>query len=252
MFFLTWGVALPSPTRDLDLMGFITPDTTVLTRVFSEIIAVPVDEDGLTFLPESVVAEQIKDEDLYAGVRIRIRTLLGSMRIALQIDVGIGDSLIPEPVAATFPALIGDEAPVMRSYARELVVAEKFDAMVKLGEQSSRMKDFFDVWYLATHFDFDANSLRDAVAHTFHRRGTRLPKERPLPMTEVFLRSSAKQVQWSAFVTKSGLGEIAPSLEEAGEILWRFLGPSIRTMKHEALVFGWSPATGWNQDKSRS
>lgn len=220
MVFLTWGVALPRPTRDLDLMGFVEPDTDAIARIFGEIVAVPVEEDGLAFLPKSIVAERIKEEDLYAGVRVKMRALLGSMRIDLQIDVGTGDSLVPEPIAATFPSLIGGEGPVLRSYSRELVVAEKFEAMVKLGEQNSRMKDFFDVWFLAANFDFDSNVLRDAIANTFRRRGTPLPKERPLPLTDVFTKSPTKRTQWKAFVAKSGLGSVAPSLDRAGDAIW--------------------------------
>jgi hypothetical protein len=228
MVFLTWGVTLPRPTRDLDLMGFVAPETEELARIFREIISVPVEEDGLAFLPETVVADQIREEDLYAGVRVKMRVMLGSMRIALQIDVGTGDSLIPEPIAATFPALLGGEAPVLRSYSRELVVVEKFEAIVKLGEQNSRMKDFFDVWFLATKFDLDADLLRDAITNTFRRRGTSLPKDRPLPLTEVFTTNPAKQVQWKAFVSKSGLDSMAPSLEQAVDTIWALVRPVLR------------------------
>lgn len=246
MVFLTWGVTLPRPTRDLDLMGFVAPDTSELARIFSEIIAVRVEEDGLAFLADGIVAEQIKDEDLYAGVRVKLRALLGSMRIALQVDVGTGDALVPEPIPTVFPSLMGGEGPVLRSYSRELVIAEKFEAMVKLGEANSRMKDFFDIWFLATNFDFDGTRLRDAIVHTFRRRGTPLPTERPLPLTDVFTASTPKQTQWKAFVAKSGLASSPPSLNDVGETIWRLLKPVLRQKDDRSMA--WKPTSGWDQD----
>jgi len=191
--------------------------------VFGEIAAVPVDEDGLVFLGESIVAEAIREAEFYAGVRLKLRALLGSMRIALQVDVGTGDSLVPEPVEVVFPALVGGESPVLRAYARELVVAEKFEAMVKFGEANSRMKDFFDVWFLATRFDLDRESLRAAIIHTFARRGTPLPASRPFALTDAFARSPAKQSQWKAFLAKSGIERVAPTLDDACETAWQLL-----------------------------
>lgn len=90
------------------------------------------------------------------------------------------------------------------------------------------MKDFFDSWFLATNFDFDANRLRDAIVDTFRRRGTSLPTERPLPLTDGFTASTSKQAQWKAFVAKSALASVASTLEQAGGAIWGLVDPALR------------------------
>ncbi len=220
MVFLTWGIDLPRPTRDLDLMGLVTPETRRLVEIFGEIVSVPVEEDGLHFDAQRITAEQIREEEAYAGIRVKVPALLGSMRIALQIDVGTGDSLIPEPEKTAFPSLLGDDPPVLRSYSRYLMVAEKFEAMVKLGEINSRMKDYYDVWLMARTFDFDLQALREALVHTFTRRGTELPGGRPPALSEAFHGTPAKQQQWRAFATKAKLAGELPGLTEVCDVVW--------------------------------
>lgn len=228
MVFLTWGIDLPRPTRDLDLMGFITPDAARLTLTFREVIATQVDEDGLDFPAESVTATHIMEQDHYSGIRVRLNALLGTMGIPVQIDVGTGDALHPLPQPVAFPSILGLTEPVLRAYARELVIAEKFEAMVSLGEANSRMKDFFDIWFLASSFSIDSPLLAEALVRTFDRRKTPLPSIRPLPLTAGFLSNPGKVTQWKAFLNKARLATMAPSLPEAGEVIWRLLEPCLK------------------------
>jgi hypothetical protein len=129
LLFAYWTGAQHRPTRDLDLLGYGD--------------ARP---DGLVLQPDSVKGERIKDEEKYEGVRLHMIALLEKSRIPLQIDVGFGDRVVPAPEEIDFPTLLDFRAPHLKSYTRESMVAEKFEAMVKLGMLNTRMKDFFDVW----------------------------------------------------------------------------------------------------------
>jgi len=201
-------------------MGFVAPDPDALIMVFQDILSVAVEEDGLLYDMERVTAEQIREESAYSGVRVKIPAHLGTIRISLQVDVGIGDALVPEPDQAAFPSLLGDDQIFIRSYSRYLVVAEKFEAMVSLGEVNSRMKDYFDVWLLEQSFKFNSNTLREAITHTFARRGTAVPTKRPVGLSEKFHEDAAKQRQWASFLERAGITNDPPSLREVCDRIW--------------------------------
>lgn len=123
-----------------------------------------------------------------------------------------------------YPAILDFPAPALRGYSRESAVAEKFEAMVKLGVLNSRVKDFFDIWLLSRQFDFDGTILAQAVANTFATRGTVMPAI-PVALTGAFGNESAKQTQWQGFVRKSRLQTAPASFAEAVEAISGFLGP---------------------------
>ena len=122
----------------------------------------------------------------------------------MQIDLGFGDVTFPAPKMSDYPTLLDFPAPRLKSYGRETVVAEKFEAMVKLGLLNSRMKDFFDLWLLSRQFDFDGPVLATAIAKTFEHRGTELTLQ-PTALTADFATDAGKMTQWNAFVRKSRL-----------------------------------------------
>ncbi|MGH7943619.1 MAG: nucleotidyl transferase AbiEii/AbiGii toxin family protein [Opitutaceae bacterium] len=175
MLFVVWDEKTHRPTRDLDLLRFGPSETVDLIRVFQEVAAMPVVDDGIIFDPKSVQADDIREDNVYGGVRIRLMGKLGTAEIPVQVDVGAGDAVTPAPETVTFPALLDFPAPRVRTYPVYTVVAEKFEAMVKLGTANTRMKDFHDVWFLAHRFEFDGPTLRKAIEATFARRKTILP-----------------------------------------------------------------------------
>ena len=134
-------------------------------------------------------------------------------------------------------------APVLRAYPREAVVAEKLHAMVDLGLANSRMKDFFDIRFLATNFSFEGEALGESVRSTFARRETAIPKETPVALTSEFAGDRQKQIQWTAFVAKSRLAAPSPDLSEVVAVMYRFLWPILA-----ALNRGGSPGTQWAID----
>lgn len=212
LLFDLWFDQPHRPTRDIDLLGFGSSEVDDVAAVFRNVCALACD-DGITFDATTVRATEIRKEASYAGVRVTLLGILDGARCAIQIDVGYGDAITPEPERMSFPVLLEDmAAPVMRVYPAYTVVAEKYHAMVSLGMVNTRLKDYFDLWVLAKHVPFDPNILQDAIIATFTRRGTPLPQELPLGLSDAFTQDLTKMQQWKAFLSKNKLQ--APPLDE--------------------------------------
>ncbi len=209
LLFAYWTGAPHRPTRDLDLLGYGDPDIAVLEKVFRDLCAVEVQPDGLVFQPNSVNGERIKDEEKYEGVRLHMTALLEKSRIPLQIDVGFGDRVVPKPEEIDFPTLLDFPTPHLKIYTRESMVAEKFEALVKLGMLNTRMKDFFDLWTVSREFAFDGPTLSKAIKTTFETRGTTIPSKPPLPLSPEFYDDREKNAQWKAFLRKLYPGSLS-------------------------------------------
>jgi Nucleotidyl transferase AbiEii toxin, Type IV TA system len=246
MLFLAWDGKLYRPTRDLDLLGFGSAEVDDVTERVREICAVPGD-DGIIFDLTGIEAERIKEDAEYEGVRVRVPASLDGARVTMQIDVGFGDKVDPAPSELTFPVLLPLDAPVVRAYPPEAVIAEKLQAMVALGIANSRMKDFFDIWTFASTHRFDIVRLANSIHSTFERRRTPLPEVPPLALTDEFLLDRAKQTQWNAFSKRLGLRD-TPSLDVTGPLLVRFLMPAVeqaRSRKPGAMT--WEPPGPWRK-----
>ncbi len=172
LLFALWRDHPHRPTRDLDLLGFGSEDADRIGQVFADLCALPLpaeDPDGLAFQQDTVQVTPIRDTQQYGGLRVVLWCLLGQTRIRLQVDIGFGDVITPAATYADFPSLIGLPSPHVRVYPPETVVAEKYEALVRLGAINSRMKDFYDLWALASERAFLALSARRRS--TPHSRG---------------------------------------------------------------------------------
>ena len=123
----------------------------------------------------------------------------------MQIDVGFGDAVTPKPETLNFSTILDFPAPELNAYPKETVVAEKFEAMVKLGMLNSPMKNFWDLQTLISEFEFGGGQLQQAVRATFECQQTAFPAELPLALTEEFSGDKSKQTQWNAFLRKNKL-----------------------------------------------
>ena len=243
--FTLWTGQTHRPTKDLDLLGRGSSAIGEVEQTIRSICGVQ-EEDGIAFDSASVEGTRIKEDDEYDGVRIKLQAELAGARIPMQIDIGFGDAVYPEPELASFPVLLQMEAPLIRAYPREASIAEKFHAMVTLDIRNSRMKDFYDIWFMANTWTFDMVSLRKAIVASFERRGSTIPAGVPFALTEDFLNDSQKKQQWSAFVSRLNPADTAPSLEEVGAILRTFLLPCISgDVLAEAEVRSWTPSQHW-------
>ena len=240
MLFALWEPAMHRVTRDLDLLGFGHPSPERLADIFRELCHLEVEADGVDFDPRSVVCEDIRAQDEYAGIRVKLRATVGKAVVPLQVDVGFGDALPVAPEEITFPVMLGMAAPKLRAYSRETVVAEKLEAIVKLGMLNSRFKDYFDLHYLAQKFPFDGALLAKSIAGTFARRGTAFPEGLPAGLTPMFGTDPAKIRGWQAFWRKTGPKAAAPTLEAVIQLLVEFLEPPLdAAAKGKPLTATW-------------
>jgi hypothetical protein len=245
LVFNAWHSPPTRPTRDIDLLGYMDNTVEQVVVAIRAICQEPVPDDGLRFDSDSISGQRIVEAAAYAGVRVRAVAYLGKARIPLQVDVGFGDSVVPGPTWVTLPAQLDFPPPEVRGYSRESVIAEKLQAMVYLGSINSRMKDFYDIWLLATTYAFDGPLLAQAIRETFDRRETGVPSE-PVALTGAFARDPAKETQWRAFVDRQGLGGAPATLEETVQLLSRFLLPVVGALSQDGAFDGhWAPGGPW-------
>ena len=205
MLFNLWYDMPHRPTRDVDLLGFGPSDLESISQIFRDIVSVVAD-DGIVFDPASVSVEEIRRAAGYAGARVIVSAELARARCKTQIDVGFGDAVTPGPVDAVYPVLIADfPAPHLRTYPVYTVVAEKLHAIEILGMTNSRLKDYLDLSVLLEREDLDPATLVNAIAATFTHRGTALPTELPIGLTDEFANDASRQSLWTAFLRKNEL-----------------------------------------------
>jgi len=176
-FFVKGAMLLPlwtgkqyRPTKDLDLLATREESNEELKQIFRDLCTLPVVDDGLIFLEETIRVREIREDNIYGGKRVTLQARLGKIRIPLQIDIGFGDAVTPKPAEEEFPTLLDFPAAVLLTYPRESAIAEKYETIINLGIANSRMKDYYEIWLLAQQFEFDGETLKDAIEATFKRR----------------------------------------------------------------------------------
>jgi predicted nucleotidyltransferase component of viral defense system len=244
MLILAWLGETIRPTRDADLLGFGDLSEGGLAATFREILALDVGPDGITFDVSSLKIEAIRVEDPYGGRRATFIGYLGATRLGVQVDVGIGDAVEPEPEWLEYPSLLDLPRPRLRAYRPETAIAEKLHAMVTLGATNSRMRDFFDIHALAARETFDGAVLARAVRATFERRGTPIPSDTPLALTPAFAAIEGKEAQWSAYVRKNAIKSAPTSLARIIPELETFLEPLLAAIRKGAPFGSTWPSGG--------
>jgi predicted nucleotidyltransferase component of viral defense system len=248
LMFRAWGKSIYRPTRDIDLLGFTTNELDGVERIFRELCDQGVENDGLLFDKETVKSERITEDADYEGVRVNLTGYLGKVKIPLQIDIGFADVVTPAPNILKYPTILAMLGPKLRGYPPESVVAEKLQALVFLGSINSRMKDFYDLWMLAVHFEFDAQKLQKAIMNTFNRRNTPIPKETPIGLSETF--ASANQTQWQAFLQRTHVESAPEVFSDISRMLRIFLVPPLQACASDTKFEGeWKPGGPWKLEK---
>jgi len=241
MVFLVWGRELARQSRDIDLLAATAMATEHVVQVMRNLCSLEVEPDGLWFEPDSVQAQEIREQTEHGGVRVRLTARLGAARIQLQIDVGFGDVVSPDPEETELPTLLDFPSPKLSTYAKETVIAEKFEAMIRLGAGNTRFKDFFDIWTLARTSDFDWAVLSESVRATFEHRRTPLPAGTPHALEQTFAEERA--AQWRAFLRRVGVDD-APAFTEVLALLRTFLAPLYE--RPGGGPQSWEPERGWS------
>lgn len=203
MLVTTWFADPHRQTRDVDLLGFGSPTPDAMLAVFREVCSVPLD-DGVVIDVAGLRVDLIREALEYGGLRLRTTATVAGARVAIVIDIGFGDATEPGIEEIDLPVLLDQPAPRLKAYARETVIAEKFQAMVALGLANTRYKDFYDVWVLSRAHPFDGDRLARAIHATFDRRGTAIPVTPPDALTAAFAGDPQKRQQWAIYIADLG------------------------------------------------
>jgi hypothetical protein len=229
LMLIVWEAPLSRPTMDIDLLGRIDNSIETIVEVTRQICRHEVEPDGIVFDVTSIEAENIAEDADNEGIRVRFRGSLDTARFIIQLDIGFGDIVIPSPEPTNYPTLLDLPAPRLRGYSRESTIAEKFEAMVKLGILNSRMKDFFDIWLMLRQFDFEGPILAEAISRTFSTRGTNI-QAKPIALARVFGEDPEKAAQWRGFIRKNRLKDVPQNFAEVITVIAAFLTPIAEQM----------------------
>ena len=240
-----WNSPETRPTMDIDMLGRTSNSESGIVAQFQDALQVDIEPDGLIFDSRTIQTERITENADYQGIRVRFQGLLDSARVNMQIDIGFGDVVHPKPETSELPTILDFPAPRLLCYSRESAIAEKFEAMVKLRELNSRMKDFYDIWLLSRQFDFDGAVLFEAIRQTFSHRETDLPDE-IVAFSEDF--TSEKQAQWVAFRKRLRVDGLPLEFSEIASAVRDFLAPVVVALcSGEAFALNWIAPGPWGQ-----
>jgi len=204
LLFIAHDISRSRPTKDIDFLGSsISNDMDEIAEIIKEILKV-VCVDGLRFEAKKIESENIVEDGDYHGVRIKFYAYLENSRERIQIDIGFGDRITAGPIGIDFPTLLDFPSPHIKVYSIESAVAEKFEAIVSLLLETSRMKDFYDILFFANHYKFKLDLLKEAMLTTFQHRDTDIEKRIAI-YKDKFKTDEQLQKFWTAFLDRNKL-----------------------------------------------
>ena len=222
MFLYTITEFAGRPTRDIDFMiRWISNDTENMNQIMEEICTANTGNDFIRI--EVLASENITEEKEYHGVKTKFRAYIKNVKIPFSIDVGVDDVIVPGAVKRTVSTrLNGFHPPTIDTYSLESTIAEKFDAIIKRMEATSRMKDFFDIYYLSGVFDFEGRKLQEAIFRTLEYRGT-IYESDSFERIRDFKNNTSLLKLWDNY--QSGTREDKPDFNVVIDRLEKFLEP---------------------------
>ncbi|MBN2286952.1 MAG: nucleotidyl transferase AbiEii/AbiGii toxin family protein [Tissierellales bacterium] len=239
LLFLVFHASSFRPTKDIDLLGLTaSSQKEIMKNMICDISQISMN-DGVKFYTEKLSIESITEENEYQGLRVKIEAKLGSIRKRIQIDIGFGDLVYPEPQLQEYPTLLGESPPEIMVYTKESVIAEKFHAIVKFASMTSRMKDFYDIVFMAREYPFQMNQLNKAIALTFERRGTDI-KSYQRVLNVHLKQDRLKQKQWQSFMERHHL-TLYDQFSEVVTKLENFIVPVCENDIEDMTDRNWNP-----------
>jgi predicted nucleotidyltransferase component of viral defense system len=229
------------PTQDIDfLLKNQSNAKESIQAVLEKIISINNEGSPVVFKINSL--ESIAEHREYNGIRAKVIAHIKNTRIPFDIDMGVGDVIVPKPVVQTIPTqLDGFDSPSIYAYSLESIVAEKFDAIISRLELTSRMKDFFDIYYLAISYSFDGRKLQEALNETLQNRGTYYDAT-TLGTISTFSENPAMLAKWNHFAKSVLKSEL--QFDKVIEVIVKFVGPVYNAIIHESeLLKQWEPGT---------
>lgn len=231
-------------TTDIDLLAQKTSNEVEnMKKIFEEIFSIEVN-DALHYDLESLDVHSITEFKTYHGVNVSILAYLDRTKITISIDIGFGDIVYPKRVLMDFPVLLDMEVPKIYAYSLNSVIAEKFEAIVSLGYANSRYKDFYDIFILASNYDFNGEELKKAIEETFHHRQTGF--DDIVAFEKGFADDAIRKSRWNAFIKKKK-AMVSVDFEGAVELIKNFLQPIVeKILGNVEMDIQWnSQKKGW-------
>lgn len=215
------------PTLDIDFLGNnISNEGESIVKAFKEICSVPYEEDGVTFDVEQITDQNITEFKDYHGIRLSIPVRMDTISQVMTMDIGFGDVVTPKPVDLDYPILLEHlQSAKILAYSLETVIAEKLHAVVDLADQSSRMKDYYDLYTILHNEKFDADVLQEAIIRTFENRHTPYD-DNTMFFRKEFSENQQMQVRWQAFIkkitknTELAFAEVVTYIQEKLQPYW--------------------------------
>lgn len=224
----------PRATADIDFLASdISNDIQEIKDKFHDILRASYKEDYITYDLNSLKVSEITKGNTYKGVSVSVVSYLGNVMQKISIDIGFGDIIVPNILFMELPVILEFERPILNVYSKESVIAEKLDAIIKLGELNSRYKDYYDIYKLLSTTKFDRNILKNAIYETLQNRGTKF--EKTILENEEYINSTRTERMWNNLKRKRHIEEklsfadcvdyinkyLGVIIEEIGEVLWK-------------------------------
>ena len=248
MLLMGVGAGSARTTMDIDLLGRISNSPQSIQKAIASIVRTkPGVSDGVSFSDKLDVQEITKDA-LYVGLRVSFTANVAGVTCNMKVDIGFSDEVYPSALMLDYPTTLSElPGARLQCYSLESVIAEKWQAMVQLKQMNSRMKDFYDLWFLSRRYSFDYAVLKEAIMRTFERRTTSI-EEHTILMSENYLKM--QQSEWAAYVRK--LKAATFQKKESVEIPSRHFADVmgqiydwLEPVMKEASLSKWIPDKGW-------
>jgi len=221
-------------TADVDLLGWhISNDVEIIRNEFLEVFQIDYPDDGVVFDISTLKADRITEFKMYPGINVSIDAYLDLTKLPVNIDIGFGDVIYPNQVKMEYPTLLDHQAPKIQAYSIESVIAEKFQAIVSLGKANSRMKDFYDIYVLSGSFDFESETLQEALKETFTNRKTKF--ESIVAFEPGFTSDAYRKRMWTSFLKAKNI-MVSLDFEFVVMNIKSFLTPIIEVIQAESQL----------------
>lgn len=227
LMLMVWDPDTHRATVDIDLLAKANNSIDNISRILKEICAQPVPRDGIEFNSTDLKLAESQIETEYIGLSARFSARLHTAKLLLRLDIGFSDKIFPKPVNLNYPVLLDFPSPQLKGYTPETMIAEKLDAMVKLGLANSRMKDFYDVWTMVNQFQIKQEMIALIIREVFQNRKTTI-REVPKAFTGAFYKSPKTIERWDSFL--KGIGHDSIPLENVIFDIRNFFLPILSTI----------------------
>ena len=216
-------------TADVDLLAEkISNDVEEMYRIFQDILSIKTN-DPIIYDLKTLNVITITEHKKYHGLNVSVLAFLDRTQINLSVDIGFGDVIYPNKVKMDYPVILNDDNPIIYAYSIYSCIAEKFEAIVSLGYDNSRLKDFYDIYLIAKSFDLTGNELYNAIKETFDHRNTKFDE---IVIFENDFLDEIRIKRWNSFIKKKkAMMEL--SLEDTINLISKLLIPIVNALTND-------------------